>query len=299
MSDVRFDGKTVIVTGAGGALGRAYSLLFAARGANVVVNDLGGSTHGEGSSASAADKVVEEIKAAGGKAVASYDSVTEMENAQKIVQTALDAFGGVHMLVNNAGILRDKSFAKMSEDDWDMVHKVHLKGAFCMTKAVWERFREQSFGRIVNTSSAAGLYGNFGQANYSAAKMGLVGFGQTLALEGVKYDIKSNIVAPIARSRMTEELLPPEVLKMIEPETVAPLVVFLCSEDCQETGQVFEVGAGRVFHVKLHRGAGFKAPAPDGVASLEEIRDSWRKVMDLSELTAVNSLQESTTAFMQ
>ncbi|HYW93593.1 MAG TPA: SDR family oxidoreductase [Gammaproteobacteria bacterium] len=299
MSDVRFDGKTVIVTGAGGALGRTYSLMFASRGANVVVNDLGGSTQGEGASKSAADKVVEEIQTAGGTAVASYDSVTEMDNAQKIVQTALDTFGGVHALVNNAGILRDKSFAKMSEQDWDMVHKVHLRGAFCMTKAVWEHFREQSYGRVVNTSSAAGLYGNFGQANYSAAKMGLVGFGQTLALEGVKYDIKSNIVAPIARSRMTEELLPPEVLKMIEPETVAPLVGYLCSEECQESGQVFEVGAGRVFHVKLHRGAGFKSGAENGVASLEEIRDNWSKIMDLSELTAVNSLQESTMGFIQ
>ncbi len=299
MSEVRFDGKTVIVTGGGGALGSAYCKLFASRGANVVVNDLGGATSGEGASQSAADKVVEDIKAAGGNAVASYDSVTEPENAERIVATAKEAFGGVHILVNNAGILRDKSFVKMSEEDWDLVHKVHLKGAFCMTKAVWETFREQAYGRVVNTASAAGLYGNFGQANYSAAKMGLVGFGQTLAIEGLKYNINSNIIAPIARSRMTEELLPPEVLEKIEPETVAPLVAWLCSEECEESGATFEVGAGKVFFVKLHRGEGYKSAAPDGVATIEELRDNHGKIKDLTKLHAVNSLAESTLAFIE
>lgn len=299
MSEIRFDGHTVIVTGGGGALGRAYCHLFAARGANVVVNDLGGSTQGEGESRSAADSVVAEIRAEGGRAVASYDSVTEPDNAGGIVQTALDHFGGVHALVNNAGILRDKSFAKMTEEDWDLVHRVHLKGAYCMTKAVWEHFREQSYGRVVSTASAAGLYGNFGQANYSAAKMGLVGFGQTLAVEGAKYDIKSNIIAPIARSRMTEELLPPEALEKVAPETVAPLVGLLCSADCPDSGEIFECGAGWVYRVKLHRGAGYKTGAEDGVASVEELRENWQGVMDLSELHAVNSMQESVMAFMK
>ena len=298
MSEVRFDGKTVIVTGGGGSLGRAYCLLFASRGANVVVNDLGGSFAGEGASKSAADKVVDEINEAGGKAIASYESVSELSAAEKTVAIARDAFGGVDILVNNAGILRDKSFAKMSEDDWDKIFEVHVKGAFCMTKAVWPHFREQSYGRIVNTASAAGIYGNFGQTNYSAAKMALIGMTQTLALEGRKYHINSNVIAPVARSRLTETVMPPQLLEKLRPEAVAPLVAWLCSEPCKETGGLFEVGAGRFFKLSWMRSSGYKSTGEGGVATIEELRHNWEAVTDFSSAKQVRSIQESTAAFM-
>lgn len=298
MSEVRFDRRTVIVTGGGGSLGRAYCLLFASRGANVVVNDLGGSFAGEGASKSAADKVVDEIKEAGGNAVASYASVSDLSAAEKTVEIARDAFGSVDILVNNAGILRDKSFAKMSEEDWDKIFEVHVKGAFCMTKAVWPHFREQSYGRVVNTASAAGIYGNFGQANYSAAKMALIGMTQTLALEGRKYNIHSNVIAPVARSRLTETVMPPQLLETLRPEAVAPLVAWLCSESCKETGGLFEVGAGRFLKLGWLRTPGYKSPSEGGVASIEELRDNWQTVTDFSSAKQVRSIQESTAAFM-
>lgn len=299
MSEVRYDGKTVIVTGGGGSLGRAYCLLFASRGANVVVNDLGGSYTGEGASQSAADKVVEEIKAAGGNAIASYESVSEMDSAEKTIKAGVDAFGRVDILINNAGILRDKSFAKMEEDDWDKIMEVHMKGAFCMTKACWPHFREQSYGRVIMTASAAGIYGNFGQANYSAAKLGLFGMGQTLALEGKKYNINVNTIAPVARSRMTETVMPPPLLEKLRPEAVAPLVGWLCSEESKESGSLFEVGAGRFFKLGWQRNGGFATANEDGVASLEELRDNWSDVTDMSDAKAVRSIQDSTMEFMK
>ena len=227
MTTLRFDGRVAIVTGAGGGLGRSHALLLASRGAKVVVNDLGGSFTGEGKSASAADKVVAEIKAAGGEAVANYDSV---EDGDKIVKTAIDAFGRIDIIINNAGILRDVSFQKMTQNDWDLVYRVHVLGAFRVIHAAWNYMRDAGYGRIMNTSSASGIYGNFGQANYSMAKLGLHGFTQTLALEGKKRNIVVNTIAPIAGSRMTETVLPPALLEALKPEYVSPLVAKLVHE---------------------------------------------------------------------
>src|SRR6266545_3071699 len=231
--ELRFDGRVAIVTGAGNGLGRSHALLLASRGAKVVVNDLGGGMRGEGKGQSAADRVVEEIAAAGGSAVADYHSV---EDGEAIVRRALDAFGRVDILVNNAGILRDVSFAKMTAEDWDLVYRVHVLGAFRVTHAAWPHMRDQKYGRIVMTASAAGIYGNFGQANYSMAKLGLVGFAGTLAIEGRKHDVHVNTIAPIAGSRLTETVLPRELVDALRPEYVSPLLVWLCHESCQETG---------------------------------------------------------------
>jgi len=231
----------VIVTGAGGGLGKAYALFFASRGAKIVVNDLGTSTLGKGKSSAAADKVVEEIKAAGGEAVANYDSV---EAGDAIVKSAIDAFGRIDIVINNAGILRDTTFLKMKDEDWDLIYRVHLLGAYKVTKAAWNYMRDQGYGRIVMTASAAGLYGNFGQANYSAMKLAQLGFANSLAIEGDKKNIHVNTIAPIAGSRMTETVLPPDLIQALKPEYVVPLVAYLCHESCDVNGSVFEVGAG-------------------------------------------------------
>ena len=227
-NELRFDDRVVVVTGAGNGLGRSHALLFASRGAKVVVNDLGGSHTGDGKGTGAADKVVEEIKAAGGEAVANYDSV---EDGDKIIQTAMDSYGRVDVVVNNAGILRDVSFAKMTDADWDLVYRVHVRGAYAVTHAAWPHMRDQKYGRIVMTASAAGIYGNFGQANYAMAKLGVVGLANTLALEGHKRNILVNTIAPIAGSRMTETILPKELLDALKPEYVTPLVGYLAHEE--------------------------------------------------------------------
>ena len=243
MGDIRFDGKVAIVTGAGNGLGRQYALLLASRGAKVVVNDLGGSVKGENQANAkhAADVVVDEIKAAGGVAVANKDSV---EFGDKIVKTAVDAFGTVDIVINNAGILRDVSFQKMSELDWDLIMKVHLKGSFSVSRAAWNIMREKNYGRIVNTGSSAGIFGSFGQVNYSTAKLGLWGFTQSLAKEGAKRNIRVNCIAPLAGTRMTETVMPAEVVSALKPDFVAPFVSWLCSDQCEETGGLYEVGAG-------------------------------------------------------
>ena len=247
---LRFDGKVVVVTGAGGGIGKEYALFFASRGAKVVVNDLGVSTTGTGSTNNAADKVVEEIKSKGGVAVANYDSV---EFGEKIIKTATDNFGKVDILLNNAGILRDISFQKMKDLDWELIFKVHVYGAYKCTKAAWNIMREQGYGRIINTSSAAGLFGSFGQVNYSAAKLALHGFTQALAKEGEKKNIRVNTIAPLAASRMLETVMPPDVLKTVNPNLVIPLVAYLCHESCEETGSVFEVGGGFVAKLRWQR----------------------------------------------
>ena len=241
--------KVVIVTGAGGGLGRAYARFLADNGALVVVNDLGGSRDGTGSGTSAADAVVDEIRSAGGNAVADYSSVATTEGAEAIVATAIDHFGAVHGVVNNAGILRDGAFHKTTDDAWDSVIKVHLYGGYHVTRAVWPHLREQKFGRVVVATSTSGLYGNFGQANYGAAKLGLVGMINTLAIEGAKYGITANAVAPLAATRMTADVAPQEVLDKLDPAHVAPAVGYLLSEDNHETGSVFVVGGGLVQRV--------------------------------------------------
>ena len=243
MSNVRFDGKVAIVTGAGNGLGRTYALLLASRGAKVVVNDLGGSVTGtnQADAKHAADAVVDEIKAAGGQAVANKDSV---EFGDKIVKTAVDAFGTVDIVINNAGILRDISFQKMKELDWDLIMKVHLKGAFSVTRAAWNIMREKNYGRIINTGSNAGIFGAFGQVNYSTAKLGLWGFTQSLAKEGAKRNIRANCIAPLAGTRMTATVMPKEVVDALAPDFVAPFVAYLASDQCDENGGLYEVGAG-------------------------------------------------------
>ncbi|KAK3579995.1 hypothetical protein CHS0354_025319 [Potamilus streckersoni] len=288
---LRFDGRVALVTGAGAGIGREYALLFAERGAAVVVNDLGGTFKGEGSSTRAADQVVEEIKAKGGKAVPNYDSV---EFGEKLVETALQAFGRIDIIVNNAGIIRDKSFARISDLDWDLIHKVHLRGAFSVTRAAWPHMKKQNYGRIIMTSSASGIYGNFGQANYSSAKLGLVGFCNTLAIEGQKYNIHCNTVAPSAGSRMTETVMPPELVAALKPEYIAPLTVYLCHEGCQENGSLFEVGAGWIGKLRWQRTKGAIVREPGKTMTPEQVRDKWNEITDFSDPEYPSSAADST-----
>jgi 3-hydroxyacyl-CoA dehydrogenase/3a,7a,12a-trihydroxy-5b-cholest-24-enoyl-CoA hydratase len=287
--ELRFDGKVAIVTGAGGGLGRSHALLLASRGAQVVVNDLGGSFTGEGKSSSAADKVVDEIKAAGGTAVANYDSV---ENGDAIVKTAIDAFGRIDILINNAGILRDVSFQKMSQADWDLIYKVHVFGSYKCTAAAWGYMRDQGYGRIVMTASAAGIYGNFGQANYSMAKLGIHGFAQTLALEGKKKNVLVNTIAPIAGSRMTETVLPPNLIEALRPEFVSPLVARLCHESSEETGGLFEVGGGFMGKLRWERSSGktFRLGRP---ITPEGVDAAWKDITQFDKTEHPATITES------
>jgi NAD(P)-dependent dehydrogenase (short-subunit alcohol dehydrogenase family)/acyl dehydratase/putative sterol carrier protein len=271
--EIRFDGRVAIVTGAGAGLGRTYALELAKRGARVVVNDLGGARDGSGAgSANPADRVVEEIKALGGEAVASFDSVSTPEGGEAIVKRALQDFGRVDILINNAGILRDRTFLKMDPPDWEAVKAVHLDGAFYVTRSAFRHMKENKYGRIIMTTSAAGLYGNFGQTNYSAAKMGLVGLMNTLKLEGEKYDVKVNTVAPIAATRLTEDILPPDLFENLKPEFVAPLVLYLCSEQCPVSGAVYNAGRGYFNRAAVVSGPGVMlsdgstVPTPETVA---------------------------------
>jgi NAD(P)-dependent dehydrogenase (short-subunit alcohol dehydrogenase family) len=278
---ITFDGRVAIVTGAGGGLGRTYALELARRGARVVVNDLGGAVDGTGSSESAADRVVAEITEAGGEAVANYDSVSSEEGGETVVQTALDSFGTVDIVVNNAGILRDKSFAKMTMDEVKVVIDVHLKGGFYVSSPAFRVMRDRSYGRFVFTSSASGLFGNFGQANYGAAKAGLVGLSNVLAIEGAKYNIKSNAVAPIAKTRMTEDLLGP-LADLVSPEQVTPMVVYLCSDANEFSHEIFTVGGGRYGRVFIGTNQGWFA-GTDDVPSVETLVENMDEVRDISE----------------
>ncbi|KAL9088177.1 MAG: hypothetical protein Q9165_006304 [Trypethelium subeluteriae] len=277
---LRFDGQTVVVTGAGGGLGKAYATFFGSRGANVVVNDLGGSFKGEGKSTKAADVVVDEIKSKGGKAVANYDSV---ENGEAIIETAIKNFGRIDVLINNAGILRDVSFKNMTDADWDLIMKVHVKGAYKCARAAWPHFRKQKYGRLISTASAAGLFGSFGQCNYSAAKLSQVGFTETLAKEGAKYNILCNTIAPIAASRMTSTVMPPDVLENLKPEWVVPLVAVLVhSSNTSETGGIFEVGGGHVAKLRWERAKGALLRADDSLTP-GAILSKWENVRDFSQ----------------
>jgi NAD(P)-dependent dehydrogenase (short-subunit alcohol dehydrogenase family) len=277
MADIRFDGKVAIVTGAGGGLGRQHALELARRGAKVVVNDLGGSMDGSGGSSSAADAVVAEIKAAGGEAIANGSSVTDDAGVALMVKHAMDAWGRIDILIANAGILRDKSFAKMDISDFELVVNVHLMGTVKPTKAVWEIMREQNYGRIVVTTSSSGMYGNFGQANYGAAKLGIIGFMNTIKLEGQKNNIHINAISPVAATRMTENLMPPAVLEKLKPEYVTPGVVYLASEEAP-TGAILTAGAGAFAMTRLYETEGVYLG--EGGLSVEEVRDNWAKISD-------------------
>ncbi|ANQ75853.1 MULTISPECIES: SDR family oxidoreductase [Rhodococcus] len=271
--------RVIVVTGAGGGLGREYALLLAREGARVVVNDLGGARDGSGSGSTMADDVVAEIRKAGGLAVANYDSVATEEGAQSLIQTALDEFGAVHGVVNNAGILRDGAFHKMTSDNWDAVMKVHLYGGYNVSRAAWPHFREQKFGRIVVATSTSGLFGNFGQSNYGAAKLGLVGLINTLAIEGAKYGVNANAVAPLAATRMTEDIAPPEFLEKLPPAHVAPVVGYLLTEESTDTGSVFVVGGGQVQRVAQFQNKGVTFAEPPTV---DQLAERWAEISDMA-----------------
>ena len=274
---ITFDERVAIVTGAGHGLGRSHALALAERGARVVVNDLGGARDGTGSSLSAAESVVAEIEAAGGEAIADGADVTDVDAVNAMVANALDRWGRIDILVNNAGILRDKSFAKMTLDDFELVVGVHLMGTAICTHAVWEHMRERSYGRIVVTTSSSGLYGNFGQTNYGAAKLGVVGLMNTLKAEGAKYDIRVNALAPVAHTRMTDELFPDEAKALMQPEEVTPGVVFLVSDDAP-SGVILAAGAGGYAVAKIYETDGIWLPpderTPEMIAArFDEITD--------------------------
>lgn len=275
---IRYDGQVAIVTGAGGGLGRAHALGLAARGAKLVVNDLGGATDGSGSSSTAAEAVVAEIEAAGGEAIANAANVAKLDEVEAMVQQAMDTWGRVDILINNAGILRDKSFAKDTVDNFRTVVEVHLMGALNCTKTVWDIMREQAYGRIVVTTSSSGLYGNFGQANYGAAKMAVVGMMNTLVQEGAKYNIRLNALAPCAGTRMTEGLIQGKAFELLKPETVTPGVLYLVSEDAPNR-TILSAGAGVFAVAKIYETDGIFLPedlqTPEGIAAnWEAINDS-------------------------
>lgn len=290
---ISFDGRVAIITGAGGGLGRTYALELGRRGARIVVNDLGGSVDGTGSSESAADRVVAEITDAGGEAVANYDSVSTPEGGSAIVQTALDNFDTVDIVVNNAGILRDRSFAKMEFSEIELVLDVHLRGAFYVSQPAFEVMKEKGYGRFVFTSSNSGLFGNFGQANYGAAKAGLAGLSNVLAIEGAKYNIKSNAIAPLAKTRMTEDLLGP-FAEMVQPEQVTPMVVYLCSEANEHTHEIFTAGGGRYGRIALVTNNGWIAGQGE-VPSAEDIADHLDEIRDLSETIVPSNMNDEIT----
>ncbi|CAN5159722.1 SDR family oxidoreductase [soil metagenome] len=274
------EGRVVAITGAGGGLGRQHALLFAQRGAKVVVNDLGGARDGTGSGSSMADQVVEEITAAGGEAVANYDNVSTEDGGAGVVKSAIDAFGRIDAVVNNAGILRDGTFHKMTAENFDSVLKVHLYGAYNVTRHAWAHFRDQGYGRVVMTTSTSGLYGNFGQANYGAAKLGMVGLMNTLAMEGKKYDITVNAVAPIAATRMTEDILDDAMLAQYDPAYVSPLVLHLCSDEMRDTGAIVLAGGGLYARVALSQAGGehfTEVPSPEAIA------EKWSTITDMTD----------------
>ena len=294
MAAIDFDGRVAVVTGAGGGLGRSHALSLAARGAKVVVNDLGGSRDGSGSGSEMADQVVTEITDAGGEAVANYDGVHTWEGGQRIVQTALDTWGRIDVVVNNAGILRDTSFAKLDEQALDLVVKVHLYGGFHVARAAWGPMKEAGYGRVINTTSGSGLYGNFGQSNYSAAKLGLVGLTRTLSIEGAKYGITSHVIAPVAASRMTEDIMPEQLLDVLEPENVSPLVTWLASEACTATGQIFSVGGGYIARVAIVEGEGVSFGTEGFTAEDVQNRFDEVQAVDHSAAEFTNGVGEQT-----
>ncbi|KAK5095495.1 hypothetical protein LTS08_008137 [Lithohypha guttulata] len=283
VDQTRYDGQVVVVTGAGNGLGRQYALFFAARGAKVVVNDLGGNAFGkdkEGKGQSrVADAVVKEIRDAGGIAVANYDPV---QQGDRIIKTAVDNFGTVHVLINNAGILRDVTIRNMKDADWDIIMDVHVHGSFKTARAAWPFFKKQKYGRIINTSSSSGLFGNFGQSNYAAGKMAMVGFTKTLAKEGAKYNITCNVLAPGAASRLTQTVWTPEMMDVMRPDFVVPLVGVLSHESCRESGSIFEAAAGHFSKIRWERSKGFQA-RPDDSLTADVLLKNWKQVVDFTD----------------
>lgn len=291
--EIRFDGRVAIVTGAGSGLGRAYALELARRGAKIVVNDLGGARDGSGQgSATPADRVVDEIKALGAEAVANYDTVATPEGGEAIVRAALEAFGRVDILINNAGILRDKSFVKMEPENWHAVLDVHLNGAYHVSRPAFTAMKENGYGRILMTTSAAGLYGNFGQTNYSAAKMGLVGLMNAMKLEGEKYHIKVNTIAPLAASRLTQDILPPDLFDRMKPEYAVPMALFLCSEACPVSGNIYNAGMGFYNRAAVVTGSGVVAAKEGRIPTVEEIRDAVDAIASLDGRKVYGQLGE-------
>ncbi len=296
---IDFDGRVAIITGAGGGLGREYALELAKRGAKIVVNDLGGARDGSGKgSKSPADKVVKEIQKLGGEAVANFDNVATVEGGENLVKTAIDAFGKVDIVINNAGILRDKSFLKMEPENWNAVMDVHLRGAYNVTRPAFKIMKENGFGRVIMTTSAAGLYGNFGQTNYSAAKMALVGFMNTLKIEGAKNDIKINTIAPVAASRLTEDIMPPDIFEKMKPDYVLPIVTYLCSAECETSGSIFNAGVGYFNRAAVMTGKGTQIGDKENLPTPEDIHANWDKINDMEGAQELPDLNSATMAFV-
>ena len=282
MNDIRFDNKVAVITGAGNGLGKSHALFIASRGAKVVVNDLGGTVAGTGGSRAVADAVVEEIRAAGGEAVANYDTVATEEGGKRVIQTALDAFGTVDILINNAGNVRDKSFAKMGLDDFRSLIDVHLMGAVYCTHAAWPIMREKGFGRVVMTTSSAGLYGNHGHTNYGTAKMALIGLMNSLKEEGRRYNITVNAIAPIALTRMSEPATTPQYAPLMKPEFVTAAVAWLCAPDNTDSGHIIQAGVGYYAKIEVREAAGVLFET-ETIPRPEQVRDRYTEITDMSE----------------
>ncbi|HKX12117.1 MAG TPA: SDR family NAD(P)-dependent oxidoreductase [bacterium] len=298
MPKTLFSDQIVLITGAGGGLGRSHALLLASLGAKVLVNDPGSAVDGRGSAARPAQETVELIRAAGGEAIADFHGVESEAGAQAMVEAALKGWGGLHAVINNAGILRDVSFRKQSAEDWDLVLSVHLDGSRHVTKAAWETFCSQGYGRVVFTTSASALYGNFGQSNYAAAKLGLIGLMNALKEEGAKFGIKLNSIAPMARSRMTEGILSPEILARLDPQEVSPVVAYLASRECAVSGQCWSVGAGRVARTAIVEGAGWHAPA-GGDWGPKEVAANLGEITELDAALPLNNLMEAAAKLLK
>lgn len=293
MSGIRYDNKVAVITGSGNGIGKAYALELAHRGAKVVINDLGCDVAGEGSNSSCADEVVKEITTGGGSAVAHYEDVSTKQGADSLVELAVNTFGSVDILINNAGITRDKNLLKIEESDWDRVIGIHLKGAYNVTRPALKLMKANNFGRIIFTTSGVGLYGNFGQTNYAAAKLGLVGFLQTLAIETLKYNIKCNAVAPLAATRMTERLFPPKLAALLKPEHVTALGLFLVAEDCNSTGCIYNAAGGWYSKTEIICYEGTLIGDGESVITPEDIQSNWEAINSVNHGRRLNNLTES------